>query len=354
MKTIKEVRAFFEGDLKVELHSLEELRLNINQQYSFRHYRLTLKILGILSVAAIITSMVLPNSPLRWGTMLVPFTALVAIVYPIILVSLRASKFKAVNRKYKEEIIPRVLTFVQPRLTYFPDKGMSVVDIENSMLFERDGLRCRSKDLVEGSVEGFRVQFAEVGIFRVSSILHGSRRHRRTPIFAGMFFQIDLGRKLLGRTLVLPDIREGISIKMIKRLFGDAAEEVIERLGERIESLGGELIKMHDARFEKFFSVYAQNETEARALLTPSFMHKLVDFREKNNLMVQLSFTGQYLNLAIDASDMFEGGVDDSFLRFENFADYVEILLLLVNVVNEIPSEFYSAATLNSNTRGTG
>ena len=333
MKTSLDVQKFFENDLKQKLAVLEQRRLQVIQRYSFKPYRTTLKVLALLDVFAIITSMAFPASPLRWFTLLIPFTAVVALAYPVVLWIVRASRFKVINRSYKKEIIPELLHFIHPALKYNPEQGIPRRGVDDSLLFDAAYGTYRSEDLVEGAIGDVYVKLADATLQRKS---HSGRNSGVVTIFSGLFCQIDLNRQFFSHTIIEPDIRDGMTIKLVKKIFGDEATDIIEQIGKKIESLAGGLIEMGDPRFDRYFSVSTHDERETRTLLTPSVMSKIADFRERIDQIIHVSFTNQHMNLAIDAPDMFEGGVEESFQTFDNFRDYIEALLLTLSLVEEI------------------
>lgn len=333
MKTSLDVQRFFENDLKQKLEVLEQRRLHVIHRYSFKPYRTTLKVLALLDVIAIITSMAFPASPLRWFTLLIPFTAVVALAYPIALWILRASRFKIINKSYKNEIIPELLRFIQPTLNYNPGQGIPRRAVDDSLLFDAAYGTYRSEDLVEGTIGAVYVKLADATLQRKSQ---SARNSSVVTIFSGLFCQVDLNRQFSSHTIIEPDLRDGMTMNLVKKIFGDEAVDIIEQIGKKMESLASGLIETGDPRFDRYFSVFTHDEKETRTLLTPSVTSKIADFREKIGHIIHLSFTNQHMNLAIDAPDLFEGAVEESFQTFDNFRDYIEVLLLTLSLAEEI------------------
>ena len=64
---------------------------------------------------------------------------------------------------------------------------------------------------------------------------------------------------------------------------------------------------LEDPAFEKLFAVYATDQVEARYLLSPSLMERLVASRQKLDAKVQAAFMDDHVILAIpDAYNRFE------------------------------------------------
>ena len=53
----------------------------------------------------------------------------------------------------------------------------------------------------------------------------------------------------------------------------------------------GDLVKLEDPEFEKLFVVYSTDQIEARYILSPALMRRLVEFRRWTSGAVHLSFT---------------------------------------------------------------
>ncbi len=104
--------------------------------------------------------------------------------------------------------------------------------------------------------------------------------------FLGMFAVIDFNKKLNGTTVVLPD----------------QFEKRIGYLAKTIQSLNfkrDELVNLEDPEFEEGFVVYSTDQIEARYILTPSLMQRIVALKKKNDKPIMLSFAGNQLYMAV-------------------------------------------------------
>ena len=110
-------------------------------------------------------------------------------------------------------------------------------------------------------------------------------------IYHGILFRFNFAKDFEGQTLVVKDSgRIGNFFKGIKKK--------------------GERIKLEDPRFEKQFEVWGTDQIEARYLLTPTFMERVVDLaKSMNEDRVELCFNGNRLLISVHVSrDHFEGG----------------------------------------------
>ena len=68
-------------------------------------------------------------------------------------------------------------------------------------------------------------------------------------------------------------------------LYPDTAEKMFGKFGQSLQSLNGKMahggrdvVKLEDPEFEKEFVVYAHDQVEARYVLSPSLMRRLLEF----------------------------------------------------------------------------
>ncbi|MGH7504128.1 MAG: DUF3137 domain-containing protein, partial [Longimicrobiales bacterium] len=214
---------------------------------------------------------------LKWGTVLgviailfagllndhfprtpIPFLPMVAVV---LFVGIGYTRAHAGYRdRYKDQVIRRIVEHFDAGLTYSPDGSITRAEFETADFFREDIERFRGEDLVEGCVGETRIRFSELHV--EDERKRGSGKNRRTErvtIFRGLFVIVDFPKEFRGRTTVLPD----------------TAQRFLGGIGQTLQSMNfmrGELIKLEDPEFERHFVVYADDQVEARYLLSTSLM----------------------------------------------------------------------------------
>jgi len=120
----------------------------------------------------------------------------------------------------------------------------------------------------------------------------------------------------------------------------DTAEKLFGQFGKMLQSwnkLRGQLIKLEDPEFEKYFVVYGDDQIEARYILSPSLMARIVDFREKTGQKIYLSFVGSMVFVAIPYTrNLFEPRIFQTMLDFSQIQEYFEDLQLAISIVDEM------------------
>jgi hypothetical protein len=110
----------------------------------------------------------------------------------------------------------------------------------------------------------------------------------------------------------------------------------------------GTLVKLEDPEFERLFKVYADDQVEARYVLSTSLMHRLVTFRRRRDVALRLSIQDATLYVALPSADnplappswaemayTQKSETGRSLVR-RRLADYVDDLRLVVDVVRDL------------------
>ena len=138
------------------------------------------------------------------------------------------------------------------------------------------------------------------------------------------FFSADFSKNFNAQTFVLTDTAE--------KLFGFLGTKF-----QKINKSYGELVKLEDPDFEEKFVVYSNNQTEARYLLSPSLMRRIVNFAEKSKKKIQLSFVDSRLYIAIPFNkSLFEPKLFGEIVGIDHVREYYLDLLLANDLVDDL------------------
>ena len=134
-------------------------------------------------------------------------------------------------------------------------------------------------DHVSGQVEDVPFELIE------ANLVHRSRNRKNettdTTVFYGLLTRFDFPKPFKARTLVLAD--RGAIFSVLGGLFGSDAR-----------------VRLEDPRFEDAFEVYSPDQVEARYLLTPVFMERLLSLKARVDCPLCAAFDQGQLWLAID------------------------------------------------------
>jgi hypothetical protein len=174
---------------------------------------------------------------------LIPSVAVVTVRGPIYMAG--GAGFRAL---FKHRVVASIVARVLPGASYDPDLALAGSVLDASGLFH-DEIAYRGDDLVRGTTgrTPFAMGDVHAGITRRGDLRSG---------FEGLLFHAEFNRSLVGRTVVLP--------------AGQTPQALV--LNRGLAPVG-----LESPEFAALFSVYASDPIEARYVLTPNTMERLVD-----------------------------------------------------------------------------
>jgi len=304
---------FFESELTPALQPLEKQRKELVK-------KITITCGGIAIVAIVIAIFLIVNSA---NLMLLLFFVIGSFALGAFLIKRMSSEYVF---SFKTLVVEPIIQYISPDLTYSPKSGISESRFRASEIFRHSIDRYHCEDLIQGPVEQTHINFSELHAeYKTES--RDSKGHRQTnwhTIFKGLFFIADFNKYFKGRTFVLPDSAE--------KLFG--------RFGQKIQEIGkshGKLVKLEDPDFEREFAVYSTDQVEARYILSPALMRRLLKFKNKTGEKVYFSFTGGEVNIGISSTkNRFEPKLFSTVLNIELAREFVEDLQMALDVVDDL------------------
>ncbi|WKV11990.1 DUF3137 domain-containing protein [Marivirga harenae] len=237
--------------------------------------------------------------------------------------------FQSFRRKfalvYKNNVIRKMIHFIDNGLSYSPTSGFSKSQYLRSELFKRRPDRYKAEDLVQGTIGQTPICFSEIKSEYKST--SGSGKNRKTQwhtIFDGIFFEADFNKDFKTKTFILPDYLE--------RSLGF--------IGKKLQSLNvgrPPLVKLEDPEFEKYFAVYGEDQVEARYILSTSLMQRLTEFGKKRSLPIYISFVDNSIFVAIyESKNLFEPRIFRTNVNKDVIFEYFDMLKLVTGIVEDL------------------
>lgn len=229
------------------------------------------------------------------------------------------AKFRS---EFKQRVMVPVTKRFFPDLAYEPEGYVWKTQYDEADLFRKELDTYTGNDLFRGKLGEVDFSFSELLCqYETGS---GKNRHTHTA-FRGFFFVGEFHREFYFRTKIVPDTAES--------LFGVLGRE-LQRLGHGVTD--EKLVDLENPEFEKLFKVTANDQLEARYILTPVFMEKLVAFRRKARGAVSLSFANGKMFLAIETNrDYFEPRLFGEILSRKDLMEFIDMLLLMTGIAEE-------------------
>lgn len=177
----------------------------------------------------------------------------------------KSKKYKEIinyTMEYKKRILSKIVELEFEGLEYVEDSKISVEQFNESYLFCNYDLMYGSEDLIKGKIGQTKLEFAKIVTQYYDD--KGKSRGWKT-FFYGLFIVADFNKNTDFTTTVLPVEKMDLNIIYSKPKKNNNSFE------------SAKSIKLEDLEFQNMYDVYSNNEIEARYILTPSMMRKLVD-----------------------------------------------------------------------------
>ena len=312
-KTLEDLGNFYSTTLKSGLEELEAERQQVKT-----YATLLFIVAGILTAVAALSILTAKGGTAVYWPHLVQLLMVAG--------ALTAGLFYWITRGYcrdfKSKVIAKLVTFIDPSLQYDQDGFIPQATFVNSLIFQSRTDRYSGHDNVSGTLGQTSLQFSEI---HAENKTHDDKGDHYSTIFKGIFFVAGFNKNFNGHTLVLPDLAKG--------WLGTA-------MGELVQSMNvfrGELVKLEDPEFGKAFVVYSTDQVEARYILTPGLMRRILDYKTTNKERIHLSFVNNQIHVAISQSrDIFRPRVFGRPLSFDEVLEYYERLKIIVLLVDEL------------------
>ena len=304
MPAVKDFREFCNNDLNEFLLPLENERKSVAKTgvlgFSF---------LGLAAICFFIATQEQPP---------VFIVAFICLIPAIIFLIFYYNKRKNYVGRFKDEIVHNIIKFIDPSLHYDPACHVHENDYKRSGLFLEKFDRYKGDDYVEGRRDKTVFCFSELHTER--EVGSGKDSHWET-IFKGLFFIGDFNKNFQGRTYVYSE--NNPQLGFLSKLLTSFARDL-------------EKVKLESSAFENKFIVYSSDQVEARYILTPSFMERLVKLQDLMGDSTSYSFVDTNVYVAVPISDaLFEPSVF-SANDYNKLGDYYNTVHIVFDIIDEL------------------
>jgi hypothetical protein len=305
MSAYASFKEFYDAKLLPELKTLDKERKQVDRR---------VLLIGLIAVILIVLTGRIEGNATTYFQILIG-------LFAFIVISITSRKYRL---NFKNNIVLKITAFVDENLVYTPDGFVSREEFTNSGIFQKYCNSFTGEDHFKGKIGKTAIEFSEVvGRHKTTTGTGSKRKEQYTTIFKGVFFVADFNKDFNGYTLVLPD----------------TAEKMLGKFGQNLQAFSskGELIKLEDPEFEKEFCVYASDQVEARYILSPSLMQRIVEFKRKWDTKVYLSFRDSKVYIAIKMNkNLFETRLFKSIVDYQFMEENVRFLILLTGIVEDL------------------
>lgn len=235
---------FFTAHIAPVLGQVEDARLSARKIFNFR------LLICVLAAIPLVAAAVL------FGPSLIP-TDFIDVALGIGFVSVAGAAYW-INRPrtkflvgFKQEILRPIATFFK---LDFHAKGRDLcASFGDTGILHRHDER-RHEDGFWGDYQGVELAFEEVKLIKVTRTNKGTRRN---TVFDGVAVMLSMNKRFNGHTIIKEDL-------------GSAFNWIRDKTNKL------DAVQLEDPRFEDRFEVYSSDQVEARYLLTPAFMERML------------------------------------------------------------------------------
>ena len=266
MTESKDIKKFYEADLRPIIRGLEKIKPKKESAYSKASF------FGIIAVVFGLLGMIAYHG--------IDFLVVSAILFMIAAglagaalytMAVLGGEMQLFRKRYKARVVNRIVNFVNPEWIYEPNRSITQNEFINTKMFEHKVNHYDGDDLVTGIIEDTVFKYSEVhaAYKKQTSSQSNSKKYKVIPIMDGLVITADFNKYLKAETIVVGKAK-----------------------------LGGQ-IKLENLKFNSMFDVKATDDIEARYVLTPVMMESLIALKEQFKTDIRLSFLGSNVNIAI-------------------------------------------------------
>jgi type II secretory pathway pseudopilin PulG len=291
-------------------NELETSRLHIARQHTRAYWSMGIGVLCLLS-------------GFLFGLIEVGLVLfIIGLITGFVLLGIVSNKTSSYKLDFKLKVIGTALRQLDDNLQMNPQSGISERDFMDSHLFSQTPDRYKTEDLVYGVVDKTQIHFAEVHAQHKTetSTKNGKQTHWH-DIFKGIIFCADFNKNFNGITVIKP------------KGFGGAFGKWVSQNVFNNKNI----VELENVDFDKMFITESGDQVEARYILTPSLMEKLLALNEYANSTISVSFIWSNVYIAFPLNhNYFEAPIFKSLLNADILEKDLNVLRLMRHVVEDL------------------
>lgn len=251
----------------------------------------------------------------------------IAVVIIGILLIIRYNIINEQNKKFKQQVIPAILSAIDTSFKYNINAGHTKQEFFDSDLYNKNITDYESDNMISGmfgetavkisNIEATRVEEIEKVVERDGRRTTEIERHTYT-VFKGIFMSLDFNKHF-----------DGITKLHTRNVFFDGCEENMDTLFNNYEKL-----TIENQDFNNQFDVITTDIQNALYILTPAFAELLLHLHKKINKGLGICFKNGIMYVAFEK---------EKFLEVDNSLDYESNMKLIykeiankLNIVDDL------------------
>jgi hypothetical protein len=273
LKTIPEFKEYADTELAPVLKNLEKSRKK----------GLSFSIIGIVFSVLVVGGFMFfnytkaadlasnpENASSYTSSIFIVFGILCAIIY-LVYIPIMKKRYKQIGdsgenyTSFKEQIFKKMIAFINPSFQYVEHGYIGARELHELDIFRDKNYDVTGNDQILGSYNGVPFQYCDLYMSHTPTF----RLQNESPeeVFSGQFFMAKFNKTFSTQIVISP--KAGISEFIIGNSF---SSNIVKPSAK---------IMLEDPEFAKMFDVYANDQVEARYILTPTTMQNIKDIAHK-------------------------------------------------------------------------
>lgn len=236
-------------------------------------------------------------------------------------------QFREYKLRFKQEVVGTLLRNVDESLLLEPYKGITEAEFIDSLLFSQQPDRYSAEDYTSGMSGKTGFYYSEVHAEYKTETRDDDGKERVSwhNIFKGIVFTADFNKHFKGITVVRP------------KDFGATVGRWVGKVLPLFSTGGMEHLELENDAFCRTFVTQATDQIEARYILTPALMEKLLELNKGSGSTISLSFIRSRVYIAIPLNrNYFEAPFFSSVLRLESLEQDIAVIRFLFGIAEEL------------------
>lgn len=214
---------------------------------------------------------------------------------------------KKFKKDFKNQVMPNLIKEIDENLFYKPESYITFDEFNSPKLYDYPQ-DYTGNDFIYGNIDGIDIKFSD--IYATRKIENDGKTDIET-IFKGIFFLAEFNKNFTSKTYVISNLMHCCSFDIGDRAYMDNAE------------------------FQKEFKTYTNDQINARYILSPNLMEKILKIKELFKVPINLCFMDNKIYIYIEFnSDQFEANPFVSLIGSNSIVEkYKKEMLNLINLV---------------------
>lgn len=238
---------------------------------------------------------------------------MVLLFFPVHLLAKKEAKFVT---EFKKELLPMLLSNIGTSVTYMTEECVSKSNFISAGLFDIEKIfKYRGEDLLTGKNKNTDFEMSYINVKTMATHGSGKSETKYEEVFKGVLYVSDFNKNFSGKTLIYPDF--------MRNVFGGVIGEMVNKvamLGEK------KLVKLENIEFEREFAVYSTDQVEARYILSPLLMERMLELKKQFKTNMLFSFNESKMIIALpNPGNIFNPNIFENLVSYR-VANYYHLL----------------------------